>query len=81
MSGWEEVDGRLHRELVFADFAEAFAFLTRVAAVAEELDHHPDIALSWNRLTLDIVSHDKGRVTEQCHELAGRIDQLEDASP
>jgi 4a-hydroxytetrahydrobiopterin dehydratase len=74
---WEERDGKLRQELVFADFSEAFGFLTRVAMLAEKLDHHPDVALSWNRLRLEIVSHDQGRITERCHGLARRIDQLQ----
>lgn len=76
MSGWPEVDGRLRKELVFADFAEAFAFLTRVALVAERLDHHPDVTLRWNRLTLELVSHDQGGITDRDHRLADRIDEL-----
>jgi 4a-hydroxytetrahydrobiopterin dehydratase len=76
VSTWPEVDGRLRRELVFADFAEAFAFLTRVALVAERMDHHPDVTLRWNRLTLEIVSHDQGGITDRCHQLADRIDAL-----
>jgi 4a-hydroxytetrahydrobiopterin dehydratase len=68
--GWSVVDGRLHREITFADFAAAFAFMTRVALAAERLDHHPDWSNSWNRVTIDIVSHDKGAITETCVALA-----------
>ena len=46
--GWQVVEGKLHRELIFADFSEAFAFMVRVAMVAEQLDHHPDWSNSWN---------------------------------
>jgi 4a-hydroxytetrahydrobiopterin dehydratase len=74
--GWEEVGGKLHRELVFADFAEAFAFMQRVAGVAEELDHHPDWCNSFNRVTIDLVTHSAGRITEKDRELARRIDDL-----
>jgi 4a-hydroxytetrahydrobiopterin dehydratase len=64
------VDGKLHRELTFADFPEAFAFMTRVALAAEKLDHHPDWSNSWNKVTIDIVNHDKGGITEVCIALA-----------
>ncbi len=74
--GWEEVGGKLHRELVFADFAEAFAFMQRVAGVAEELDHHPDWCNSFNRVTIDLVTHSAGGITEKDRELARRIDGL-----
>jgi 4a-hydroxytetrahydrobiopterin dehydratase len=76
MTAWAELDGRLRKELVFGDFPEAFAFLTRVALIAERMDHHPDVTLRYNRLTLEIVSHDRGRVTERCHQLAAQIDAL-----
>jgi 4a-hydroxytetrahydrobiopterin dehydratase len=68
--GWEHRDGRLHRELTFADFGAAFAFMTRVALLAEKLDHHPDWSNSWNRVTIDIASHDAGALTARCFELA-----------
>ena len=73
---WDLTDGCLHRSLVFADFSEAFTFMTSVAAVAEELDHHPDWSNSWNRVEIGIVSHDAGGVTDLCVELARRIDAL-----
>ncbi|MCD9623433.1 4a-hydroxytetrahydrobiopterin dehydratase [Rhabdothermincola salaria] len=72
---WEVVDGRLHRELEFADFVEAFGFMTRVALVAEKLDHHPDWSNSWNRVVIDIVNHDAGGLTPECFELARRADE------
>lgn len=76
MSGWAEVDGKLHRELEFADFAEAWAFMEGVAALAEEHDHHPDWSNSWNRVVIDLVSHDAGGITERDHRLAAAIDAL-----
>jgi 4a-hydroxytetrahydrobiopterin dehydratase len=75
---WSVVDGRLHREVSFANFSEAFAFMTRVALIAEKLDHHPDWSNSWNRVVIDITSHDKGGITDTCVELATRINQLID---
>ncbi|HRW36218.1 MAG: 4a-hydroxytetrahydrobiopterin dehydratase [Acidimicrobiales bacterium] len=75
--GWEVRDGRLHRELTFADFAEAFGFMVRVAAEAERLDHHPDWSNSWNRVVIDLVSHDAGgRITERDLALARAIDAV-----
>jgi 4a-hydroxytetrahydrobiopterin dehydratase len=68
--GWELVDGKLHREFVFADFSEAFGFMTRVALSAEKLDHHPDWSNSWNTVTIDIASHAAGGITQRCFDLA-----------
>ena len=70
------VDDRLHRELTFADFSEAFAFMTRVALVAEKLNHHPDWSNSWNRVVIDITSHDQGGITDLCVEFAARVNRL-----
>ncbi len=74
------VDGRLHREFVFVDFAEAFAFMTRVAAEAERLGHHPDWSNAWNTVTIDLVSHDKGGLTDRDCRLAEAINQVQDGS-
>jgi 4a-hydroxytetrahydrobiopterin dehydratase len=68
--GWEQVDGKLHRVFTFTDFSEAFAFMTRVALLAEKLDHHPDWSNSWNKVSMAIASHAAGGITERCFELA-----------
>lgn len=73
--GWQERDGKLHRRFEFTDFAQAFAFMTRVAAEAERLDHHPDWSNSYNVVEIDLVSHDADDVTDKDHELAALIDQ------
>ena len=75
--GWSIVDGRLHRELEFADFSEAFAFMTRVALAAEKLDHHPDWSNSWNVVEISLTTHSSGStVTENDRSLAAAIDAL-----
>jgi 4a-hydroxytetrahydrobiopterin dehydratase len=73
--GWEQRDGSLHRELVFGDFAQAFAFMTRVAEAAERLDHHPDWSNSWNKVVIDLRSHDVDAVTARDVALARAIDE------
>ena len=72
---WRLVDGRLHRELTFADFGAAFAFMTTVAVVAERLDHHPDWSNSWNKVVIDISSHAAGGITDRCFALADAVDE------
>jgi 4a-hydroxytetrahydrobiopterin dehydratase len=77
--GWVECDGTLFRKFEFADFAEAFAFITKVAAVAERLDHHPDWSQSWNVVEITLSSHDAGRtVTARDHKLADEINRVFD---
>lgn len=71
---WQMVDGHLHRELTFANFTEAWAFMNRVAPIAEQLDHHPNWSNVWNSVVIDITSHDSGGPTERCFALAKGID-------
>lgn len=75
-SGWVEVSGALERELTFADFAEALAFVNRVGELAEEADHHPDIEIHWNRVRLRLWTHVTGTITDRDRELAERVNEL-----
>jgi 4a-hydroxytetrahydrobiopterin dehydratase len=74
--GWMEVDGALQREFRFRDFAEALAFVNRVGEVAEAANHHPDIALHWNLVTLRWWTHAKNAITPRDAELAARTNEL-----
>lgn len=75
--GWVERDSTLFRKFEFKDFGEAFAFITKVAAVAERLDHHPDWSQSWNVVEITLSSHDAGRtVTARDHKLAEEINRV-----
>lgn len=76
--GWAETDGALERELRFADFAEALAFVNRVGEAAEEANHHPDIAIHWNRVTLRWWTHTKGGITDRDVAMAERTNRLVD---
>ena len=74
---WNEIDGRLEREFVFGDFTEAFAFMTRVAFVAERLGHHPDWSNVYNRVSITLTTHDAGNVvTDNDRAMAAAIDEL-----
>ena len=77
-AGWEIRNGRLHREFTFADFSAAWAFMSRVALLAERADHHPDWCNSWNKVVIDLVSHDVQAVTERDQQLALAISGLLD---
>jgi 4a-hydroxytetrahydrobiopterin dehydratase len=69
--------GEIEREEKFADFADAVAFVDRVAAVAEEANHHPDILLhGWNKVRLTLSTHSEGGLTDADFRLAARIDEL-----
>jgi 4a-hydroxytetrahydrobiopterin dehydratase len=75
--GWHEDGGKLRREFTFKDFSEAFAFMTRVALLAEKRNHHPEWANVWNRVAIELTSHDAGNiVTDKDRDLAEAINQL-----
>ena len=79
LSKWTEDADRLEREFVFADFSEAFGFMTRVALLAEGRNHHPDWSNSWNRVVISLTTHDAGAVvTDADRDLAAAIDELVD---
>ena len=70
-------DGKaIERRFTFADFSQAFAFLTRVAMHAEKVDHHPEFTNVWNRVDFRLTSHDAGGVTERDVALAKAIDAM-----
>lgn len=73
---WSLRGGKLCRELKFADFGEAFGFMTRVALIAETLGHHPDWSNVWNRVSIELSTHDVGGLSAKDFELAARIDQV-----
>ena len=74
--GWAEVDGALEREFRFRDFAEAMAFVNRLAEAAEEANHHPDIEISWNAVTVRWWTHTEQAITENDVAMARRTDEL-----
>ena len=73
---WELRGGKLHREFDFADFSAAFAFMTRVALSAEKANHHPDWQNSWNKVAIDLSSHDVKGLSRRDFDLAAEIDTL-----
>ena len=74
---WKEEDNKLKKTFKFADFKEAFAFMTKVALVAEKMDHHPNWSNVYNKVSIELNTHDAGdKVTEKDHRLAKEIDNL-----
>ena len=76
LPGWSVVNGKLHRDLRFGDFNEAFGFMTRVALIAEAMGHHPEWSNVWNRVTIELTTHDAGGLSSWDVELAQRINAL-----
>lgn len=74
---WQEKENKLYRKFQFADFSEAFAFMTRVALVAEKQNHHPTWTNTWNTVELWLNTHDAGdTVTDKDRKLAASIDKI-----
>jgi 4a-hydroxytetrahydrobiopterin dehydratase len=74
LPGWSEDDGALVKTFTFQTFPAGIAFVDRVAVAAEEMGHHPDITISYTRITMRLSTHDEGGVTEKDLALAKRIE-------
>ena len=73
---WKKQSAAIARTYQFKDFAAAMEFVNKVAKVAEEAQHHPDIDIRWNKVTLHLTTHSAGGLTENDFNLARKIDRL-----
>ncbi len=76
LSGWSVKDGKLHRQFQFASFVEAFGFMSSLALVAEAAGHHPEWFNVYNRVTIDLTTHDAGGITIKDIDLARKANEL-----
>ncbi len=78
LTDWQPVEGRdaITKRFKFADFNAAFAFMTRVALVAEKMDHHPEWSNVWNRVDVTLTTHDAGGLTQRDITLAEAMDRF-----
>jgi 4a-hydroxytetrahydrobiopterin dehydratase len=76
LPGWTLEAGKLHRSYRFADFVEAFSFMTAAALVAERMDHHPEWLNVWNTVRIDLTTHDANGVTAKDFALAAAMERL-----
>jgi 4a-hydroxytetrahydrobiopterin dehydratase len=76
LEGWERDGDALRRQFKFGDFQGSVDFVNRIARPAEEMNHHPDLAISWDTVTVTLSTHSEGGITENDFELASRIDAL-----
>lgn len=74
LPGWERRGDGIERRYVFADFTQAFAFMTRVALLAEKADHHPEWSNVWNKVDIHLTTHDAGGLSARDFALAKAID-------
>ena len=76
LAGWSVVNGKLHREFKFANFVAAFGWMASVALTAEKQDHHPEWFNVWNKVVVDLTTHDAGGISERDFQLAARMNEL-----
>lgn len=78
LTGWTVENGKLHREFTFKNFVEAFGFMSRVALLAEGMNHHPEWFNVWNRVVIDLTTHDAGGISELDFAFARKAGELLD---
>lgn len=76
LDGWSLQNDKLQRQFVFKDFVQAFGFMSQVALLAEAMNHHPEWSNVYNRVNIELTTHDSGGITERDFTLAGRIDRV-----
>ncbi|HYI99791.1 MAG TPA: 4a-hydroxytetrahydrobiopterin dehydratase [Thermoleophilaceae bacterium] len=76
LDGWSQSGDAIAKDFERGDFAGSIALVNEIAPVADELNHHPDLAISWDTVTVTITTHSQGGLTEADFELAGRIEAL-----
>ena len=76
LTGWSLVNGKLHRDFEFTDFNQAFGFMTRAAMEIEKMNHHPEWFNVYNRLSVDLMTHDAGGITHNDINLAKILNSL-----
>jgi len=76
LPGWSYANGKLHREFKFENFVQAWGFMSSCALVAEAMNHHPDWSNVWNRVTVDLMTHDAGGITKNDLDLARRMNEI-----
>jgi 4a-hydroxytetrahydrobiopterin dehydratase len=76
LAGWKIEGGKLHREYAFADFVTAFGFMASAALIAQAMDHHPEWFNVWNKVRVDLTTHDAGGITELDVKLAQAMEAL-----
>jgi len=76
MPGWTVENGKLHRQYQFPDFVHAFGFMATAAIGIEKMGHHPEWANVYNRVTVDLTTHDAGGISEKDFDLARLLDEI-----
>lgn len=76
LNGWDLEESAIKKTFEFKNFLESIEFVNKVSTIAEELNHHPDILINYNRVTITLSTHDEGGVTDKDINLAKKIENL-----
>ncbi|MCQ4343696.1 MAG: 4a-hydroxytetrahydrobiopterin dehydratase [Sulfolobales archaeon] len=76
MKGWERRDNSIRKTFAFKDFKESVEFLGMIRPIADAMNHHPDVCVKYNRVEVELTTHDEGGVTEKDVQLARKIDEI-----
>jgi 4a-hydroxytetrahydrobiopterin dehydratase len=76
LQGWEREGDAIVKAFTLADFVGSVDFVNRLTPIAEEMNHHPDLSISWNKVTVSLSTHSEGGITENDFELAAKIDSV-----
>ena len=76
LKDWRKIDSKLEKNYKFKDFVEAFSFITKIALIAEKMNHHPDIKIVYNRVYIELTTHDINGISRNDITLARKIDEL-----
>ncbi len=80
LNGWTVVNGKLHKEMEFTDFNQAWQFMTTAVVEIEKMNHHPEWFNVYNKLVIDLMTHDAGGITENDVNLAKHLDKIQISS-
>jgi 4a-hydroxytetrahydrobiopterin dehydratase len=73
---WKKIEKKLEKNFKFIDFVEAFGFVTKIALIAEKMNHHPDIKITYNSVEIELTTHDINGISRNDVTLARKIDEL-----
>ena len=73
---WRKIDKKLEKNFKFKDFVEAFSFVTKIALIAEKMNHHPDMKITYNNVDIELTTHDINGISQNDITLARKIDEL-----
>jgi 4a-hydroxytetrahydrobiopterin dehydratase len=76
LKGWQIINGKLHKQFVFANFIQAFGFISQVLMVAEKLNHHPELSNVYTKVSFDLITHSSNSITQLDIKLANKIEDI-----